>query len=119
MSTAPPSTLAATPGGSPRDSVPFGPFSSIAASFTVALTPFGRAIGRLPIRDCRKPSWSGTWVVMGSPDLAKKLAADALLASFAIRHDAAARAEDRDAHAGAHALDSIVPHVDAPPRRGD
>ena len=47
----PPSTFTLTFGGSARESVPFGPLTSMVWSFTVAVTPFGSAIGRLPMRD--------------------------------------------------------------------
>src|SRR5579871_572873 len=56
---------------------------------------------------------------MTSPDLAEQLAPDALAARLAVGHHAAARAEDRDPHAGAHALDAVVPDVHAAPRRRD
>src|SRR5438132_968755 len=46
-----------------------------------------------------------------SPDLAEELAADLLLAALTVGHHAAARAEDRDPHAGAHGLDAVVAHV--------
>src|SRR6202020_2175310 len=58
-------------------------------------------------------------VVMISPDLAEQLAADALLARLAVGHDPAARAEDRDPHARAHAVDAVVADVHAAPRSGD
>src|SRR5579883_7583 len=109
------STFTETPGGRTRLSVPLAPLISIAPSLTVAVTPFGSAMARLPTREClMSVVWVVACVVMASPspDLAEQLAADALAPRLAVGHHAAARAEDRDAHARAHPADAVVPHVD-------
>src|SRR6476659_9294543 len=51
-----PSTLIFTFGGTGRESVPFGPVTSNLSPLTEALTPFGRSIGRLPVRERRRGS---------------------------------------------------------------
>src|SRR6185295_2737432 len=53
---------------------------------------------------------------MTSPDLAEELAADLLLTRLTVAHDAAARGEDRDAHARTDTGDAIEADVDAAAR---
>src|SRR4051812_24076398 len=101
------SSLTVTFGGRTRESCPFGPFTSIAPSLITTVTPFGTSTGRLPVRDSRTSVifFAVVWVacaVMASPHFAQELAADALLPGFFVGHHAAARAEDRDPHAGAN-----------------
>src|SRR5580658_6163425 len=55
---------------------------------------------------------------MGSPNLAEKLATDTLATRLAVRHHAPARTEDRDAHARAHSVDTVVANVDSATGRG-
>src|SRR5580658_4834155 len=118
----PPSSFRLTLSGSERASVPLGPLISMDRSLTVAVTPLGMGIGFLPVRDCRtfsvvEASGACACIVMGSPHLAKQLAADALPARFTIRHHPTARAQYRDPHPGADAIDAVVTHIDATARR--
>src|SRR5881275_2328194 len=80
-----PSILTWTFGGSGLVMVPFGPFTSNAPSLSVTVTPLGSVTGRLPVRDCLR-SWMAS--VMASPNAAKQLAADLLLAGFLVGHHA-------------------------------
>src|SRR3954469_9113837 len=107
------SSLTVTFGGRTRVSCPFGPFTSIGPALFTTVTPFGTSTGRLPVRESRTSviAFAGleavavACAVMGSPHFAQELAADALLPGFFVGHHAAARAEDRDPHAGADARD--------------
>src|SRR5271170_6116796 len=122
--TPPASTFTVTFGGSSRVSCPFGPFTSIFPFATAAVTPFGRATGRLPVRDSRSASpWLSVSVgfacaVMVSPNLAEELAANALATRFLVGHDPAARAQDGHAHARADTRNAIEAHVDPAPGGG-
>src|SRR6476620_9581488 len=56
---------------------------------------------------------------MSSPNLAKKLAANLLATRVLVRHDAVARAQDRNPEARANARNAVVADVNAAAGRGD
>src|SRR5258708_25453514 len=118
----PPSTFTSTCGGRVRVSVAFGPLTSIEPAFTVLVTPFGSAMGFLPVRDCLMLpglEWAAcvaACMVMASPNLADELTAHALTARLTVGHDATAPAGAREPHPPTHAPESGAGHGDAPPR---
>src|SRR4051794_507857 len=97
------------PGGSGRDSSPFGPRTRTISSATSIWTPDGTAIGIRPIRD----------IATSLPHLAEDLAADAQPTRRLTGHDAARCRQDRRAHAAVHPRDVRALGVHAQPRTAD
>ena len=111
---------------------PSGPWTSTAPGLTSILTPFGIAIGFLPIRDmlvahCSSFQLSAlsvtssvicldSWqLAAGSclPHVTEHFAADAGLDRLAAGHHAARRRQDAGAEAGEHVGDLVATEVDA------
>src|SRR5712692_1303428 len=87
--------------GTVCESSPSGPFTWTRPGDSATMTPEGREIGCFPIR------------LIGSPDEADDLAADALLLGAAARHHSARRGQDRDPHAAEDARQAVLPRIDA------
>src|SRR3989442_2194509 len=103
--TIPLSTAQVIPRGRGLASPTYPSSTSTALPCTVTLTPEGRTMGCLPIRD-----------MMFSPDVADDLAADAGLARIAGAQDTLRRRQDAQADAPHHRGDLVRAGVDASPR---
>src|SRR5688572_20696969 len=137
-----PSTANPMPGGSACCSLPLGPWISTEPGLTSILTPFGIAIGFLPIRDIvfsfQLPAASfragagglvqppvlsaGSWERdAGSllPHVTEHFAADARLHRFAAGHHSARRGQDAGAESGEHFGDLVAPEIHAPAGAAD
>src|SRR5207248_11271485 len=89
------------------DSWPRGPLTDTAPGLISTSTPAGTGTGLRPI------------LLMGSPDVAQHLAADAQLLGPAAGDHAARRRQNRDAHPAQYAVRPVALGVHAPPRPGD
>src|SRR4051794_29969135 len=76
-------------------SVPRGPLTCTNSGSIATVTPVGRGMGFLPMRD----------IATALPDVRHDLAADACAASVVAGHDASRRGDDRGAHAAEHLRD--------------
>src|SRR3954468_1785143 len=102
-----PFTWNTTPGGSGWRSLPFGPCTSTRPGSTAILTPFGIAIGFLPMRDM------SVVPLTSSPHVAEHFTADAGLDRFAAGHHPARRRQDTRAESGEDVRHLVAPEVDA------
>src|SRR5215510_11065119 len=95
------------PAGCAWRSWPFGPFTSMAPSTTLTVTPLGIAMGFLPIRD----------IVFSpgvlSPNVAKHFAPDAGFDGVPAGHHAARGGQDARAQTGQHIRHVVAPEIDA------
>src|SRR5690348_8534469 len=82
-------TLASTSSNSLSDNSPLGPFTRTILPSMLAVTPFGRGTGFLPIRD----------ILLSSEHPAEHFAAHVLLAGGHVRHHTLRRGDDRHAQA--------------------
>src|SRR5512135_2204962 len=89
-----------------RVSSPFGPFTFTVCPSIVTVTPFGMAIGSLPIRD----------MVSSSPDQGHELAAGARLPRVTVGHEPLGGAEDGDPQPVADTWN--LAHADVLPETG-
>src|SRR5712691_1877287 len=103
------SSFAAMPAGTGWLSFPLGPSARIRPSSICTLTPWGIAIGCLPMRD----------MVVPLPDVGEHFAAHALLAGVAIGQHAAGGGNQGHAHSAEDRRNLVVGDVDPPARRGD
>src|SRR5690349_1165808 len=106
--TRPSSTRTSIPSGSGRSRVPFGPFTTTWPLFRDTSTPLGRGIGSFPIRD-----------MVCLPDVTDDFTAHVLAAGLAVRHQAAAGAQDGDSHPVLNSRYSTGRCVNAQPRLAD
>src|SRR5919106_170101 len=83
------SALTEMPPGTVWASLPLGPSTSTELPWMATFTPCGTGMGFLPIRD----------MVGSLPHVGQDFAAELLLADLPVRHDAAGRGQDGDAHA--------------------
>src|SRR6266705_1148043 len=100
------------PAGSGTRNVPFGPFTTTADGWTSTVTPEGRSIGLLPIRDIEPvPSEAKD---LNSGNAAEYLAPDASLAGALSAHHTARRGQDIDSEVSQDLGDFAGSDVNAP-----
>src|SRR5439155_15753987 len=108
---------------------PFGPFTSIAPSATLTVTPFGSVIGFFPIRDmteshkfevgsrksevCRLQTSSFRLTPSPSPYVAEHFSTDSGFDSCSARHHTARRRQNARAEAREHFGHVFLTEVDA------
>src|SRR4029453_8343407 len=90
------------PAGCAWRSWPFGPFTSMAPSTTLTVTPFGMVMGFLPIRD-----------MVVSPNVAEDFAADTSLHRGSSGHPSARGRQDARAETCQHVGHIVAAEVDA------
>src|SRR6476659_4599377 len=90
-------------------SFPLGPSARTVVPSRAIFTPWGTAMGFLPIRD----------MVGLLPDVGQHFAAQVLLLHLAVGHHAGRGGQDRDPHAAQDGRDLVLGHVDPPARARD